>query len=803
MIRQIQKDGYRIAVDTQTGKWIGLYDRADADCNWLFEESDTGFCTPFVHGTQFSQDELVCPLEMTEDGLRGHTESGATRIEIKALDDRICGKFETPTDNGPRIGLHMNLNFLDLPSQCSWERQCMPKIIYVDEDYGYGYFVFATADRRYMILTVSGPFAAWRIRYSYEGHRMIGFQLLTQADDVRTDGRRELPVVGGLDFEIRFADDLSACLPKAAEALELPIVVPKISGGPVGADVPVEVLGTCREITITDPDGGTAPLEGNRIRLLKPGVYQVTAVSENGRPHVTRLLCHEGWERQLDRVNEFYCSHMQHACGAFFQGAASDTYAVDMDAIGGVRMGDPFSHYSCRCGEFGGFSGWAMIKNLLLFGEKKELTESVERYIYNWLLNRGHEDKPYFGTLNKKPASFLGRDYGAYHMFEEYNYMQHEIFLLEELADFYHLTGDESVREDAMHVVEHIVREHLSGDGSLICQNFPDEPGVDYSTVHIPVQAFLRWAEILKEEAPEKAVYLRGIAEKIADHVCRRGLDFPTEGEPCTEDGSMGCSAATLIYAYEHVAAKPEYLRVAKEILNAHHVLEMDGTDCRMKNSTIRFWETQYETRQWGASINAGHAWTIWTSEAKAALAMLEHDVQLLQEAYEGFLTNISKVSPCGGMYCCYTPDMIPGTPHAYWLDHMQDQTVGHNDLRPTTTHLGMKNPSGYFAASGNYYLIKASEIWDHISGVELTESVAINGVLEGSVFRSEAPNFDRLLIGGAVTEPVTVLCRAGAEVELLTDGQQLCLTGAEILEQSAGRYVVLVQGDRFTICSD
>lgn len=441
-----------------------------------------------------------------------------------------------------------------------------------------------------------------------------------------------------------------------------------------------------------------------------------------------------------------------------------------------------------------------MIKNLLLFGENKALAESVERYIYNWLLNRGHEDEPYFGTLNKKPASFLGRDYGAYHMFEEYNYMQHEIFLLEELADFYCLTRDESIREDAMHVVEHIAAEHLLRDGSLICQNFPNEPGVDYSTVHIPVQAFLRWAEVLKEEVPQQAIYLRSLAEKIADHVCRRGLDFPTEGEPCTEDGSMACSVATLLYAYQHVAKKPEYLRVAKEILHAHHVLEMDGTDCRMKNSTIRFWETQYETRQWGASINAGHAWTIWTAEAKAALALLEHDIQLLQESYEGFLTNISKVSPCGGMYCCYTPDMIPGTSHAYWLDHMKDQTVEHNDLRPTTTHLGMKNPDGYFAASGNYYLIKAAEIWDHISAVNLAEGTAINGVLDDNVFRSEAPRFNCLLVSGAGTEPLTVQCCTDSRVEILTNGQQLHLTGAEVLEQTAGRYVVRPEGDRFLI---
>ena len=259
----------------------------------------------------------------------------------------------------------------------------------------------------------------------------------------------------------------------------------------------------------------------------------------------------------------------------------------------------------------------------------------------------------------------------------------------------------------------------------------------------------MRWSKILQTQDSENSKFLAEAAQRIADHVCRRALHFPTEGEPCTEDGSMACAASTLLYAYRYLCPNPEYLAVAKKILDKHRVLEMEGTDCRMRGSSLRFWETQYETRDWGPSINAGHGWTIWTSEAKAQLAIIEGNVDLLKDSYQGFVTNMCKVNSSGGMYCCYTPDMIPDLPHAYCPEGVADPGLAENDLRPTTTHLAMRFPEGAFSASGNYYLIRAAEIWDHVSGLNLKTRISINGVLENGVFYSSAVKFSCVLIGG------------------------------------------------------
>lgn len=798
MKKEIRKSGYTLTFEESTGKWTGLYDTVSPQSNWLAENDKHGFCKPFIHGTQQGEDDLPCPFTYSDNTLKSSSPWGATNVEAALDEDRIRIHFSTEPDHGSRAGLQMNLNFLDLPTEGTWQSQCMPKVIYVEESYQYAYFVFATADHRYMVLTVSFPLAAWRILYSYEGHKMTGFQLLTQADDVITDGRGALPIVDTLEIQIQFAGSLSDCFAKISDCLGISIAMPAISGGQSGSRIPFDVIGNCTAVQIQDPDGKISIQKS--LVLEKTGMYKLITLSPNGRKHISHVLCHEDWETQFDRINRFYKTYFQDKTGAFYRAISSDTLKPDKKTFEGVPFGDPYEHFSCRTGEFGGFAAWSMIKNQLVFGEKPEFTNTVQRYLFDWALNRGHEDNPYCGTVYKKPNTYRGRDYGSYHFYEESNYLQHEIFLLEQMADYYRLYKDASVLPDALALADHIFSEHMREDGAVINQNTADDPGIDYSTVHPAACGFLRLAEAIKTEAPEKSRYLLSIAEKIADYVCKRALDFPTEGEPCTEDGSMGCSAATLLYAYMYIAPKPEYLRVAREILDAHHVLELNGTDCRMKNSTIRFWETQYETREWGPSINSGHAWTIWTSESKAMLALLDHDADLLQEAYEGFITNICKVDSNGGMFCCYTPDMIPGTPHAHY-NPPKDDSLEHNDMRPTSTHLGMAYPKKAYSASGNYYLIKAAEIWSHISGLNLNSGAAINGVYEDNLFLSAAKNLDTFVLSGKSSKPIRLKCHANQIVKILFDEKSTPhFTDGKILSQDDTSCTVLCEKSVLTM---
>lgn len=794
----VEKRAYTLTYDTETGGITGLYDRKNTSANWIATGEGMQFGVPFFNGVQWTENYLFCQfVEESQNGMVLRSESENTEIRWIFGEERLDVQMTVPTDCGPRAGIEMDLNLLDLPNGTDWRYQCMPKIIDVDESLEHAFFVFSTADDRYLALAVNSPFTAFRIKYNDAGHRMVGFQLLTEADDVVTGERSALRPVSKLYFSIIFGESVRDCLEKIADVMELCIGWPNVSGGFAGTELQIEFIGRKDRFWIEMPEGKV--VDGTSTLLLeREGIYRLKTISFSGRMHVSRVLCHAEWETIYDKVNHFYRNYFQDKCGAFYRAIWADSLKPEGgETFEGVAFGNPEFMCSCRSGEFGGFAAWAMIKNQLLFGEKPKLMESVRKYIENWALNRGHEDAPYYSTIYKKDQEFLGRKFGPYHLYREYNYPQYEIFLIEELIDYYKLSKDEEVLKDLIGLADHFMTEHIQDGCMVICENYPGKK-TDYSTVHPAIGAYIRLSELLGEIDKEKALVFLNQAEKIADHVCRRGAIFPTEGEPCTEDGSMACTVITLLWAYLKIKPKAEYLKMAEEIFWYHHcVLVMDGADCRMRNSSMRFWETQYETRDCGPSINAGHAWTIWISEAMALMAFIKFDILMLRDSYEGFITNLCKVKENGAMSCCYTPDMIPGTPHAPSKIGKRKRAEAYKndiDIRPSTIYLGMNMIQKTYSSSGNYFLIKAAELWGHISGIWLEELVGINGIYKNNVFESKAPDFSKLLISKLPEESMIVRCFCGKALTLYCPENmaQLLIFNADIVLREDNKIIVI-----------
>lgn len=800
---KIHKKYYSVTYDESTGEITGLYDMLNPEANWKAEASDKKMGTIFLHGTQDCEDEIpFSKVERTDNGFTGTSATGVSSVAYAFEEDRIQIKVKTDKDCGPRVGVQMNLNLLDMPTRLSWVNQCMPKVIYTDDEFGYAYFIFATADGRFLGLTVNGEFAAWRIQYSYDGHKMTGFQILMQADDVICEEGRRFPSVDSLSLTLIFSEVLSECMEKVADQLGVEIAMPEISGGLPGSNVPINMLNSeCRsaEPIIITPEGDAVPLEVREILpLTQNGIYTIKTTGQEGKVHRSRILCHEGWKELYHKINYFYRDYFQDECGAFYRVINKKSLQPDGTTFEGVSFGDPTSHFSCRTGEFGGFAAWAMMKNCLLFGKDSGLMESVNRYVLNWALNRFHEDRPYYGTVCKRESEYMGRHFSPYHLFEEMNYMQHEIFLLEELTDYVRLTDDREVLEDAVLLAKHILQDHFE-EGMIVNENTPGHK-VDYSTVHPAVCGFLALGQLLRERGDENAEQMFKAAEQIADHVCRRAFHFPTEGEPCTEDGSMSCSAITLLLAYLEIAPKKEYLETGTMILKAHRVLEMDGADCRMKNSSLRFWETQYESRDWGPSINAGHGWSIWCAQAKALYAHISCNFNMLKDSYEGFITNICKVEPSGGMSCCYTPDMLPGTPHAYYVNGVKvPDSV--NEMRPTSVYLANKYVEKTYSVSGNFFLIRAADTFFRMSGFDCETETAVNGIYQDGVFESAAPGFDYLLIKGNPKNFV-VKTSVGQILTIAFDGEreETVFEHAEIKKMKEKEVLLVAVGDKIGI---
>ncbi|MCC6580908.1 MAG: hypothetical protein IT440_10745 [Phycisphaeraceae bacterium] len=790
---ELQQGGIRLVFDPQTNHVTGLYGGA-SEADWISHAQGRRFGVPFVAGTQQTEtDVMLTRREIEPHRLIARSESRLTTLTWTMREDHVHAELSLPPRRGPRSGLSLDLDMLDLPDGNPWRQQVMPIGIHVADDLAYAWFIFHRADDDLLLMVVDGPLAAWRIRYSYLGHRMDGFQVLTEAQDVVPRDGTRLPVMQRLSVKLAFASSMDDAWRQAAKLARLAMAVPAITGGYVGSRVGYRLIGHATELIHLTPAGeqrSLPPALTGEVTLGEPGLHRLAVRSADGSTHVTRLFAHEPWHAVYDRVNHFYRDHFQHECGAFFAAIHTDSLQPDGLTFEGRPFGDPNYPNALRSGEFGGFCGWAMLKNMLLFGQEPSLRKSVDRYLLHWGLNRGHEDQPFNDTMYKRPAEHRGMKWSAYHLYKEVNFAQSEVFFLNQMIDYVRLTNDPAVLDDAVGLAKHFISDHVKPDGMVCCRNSADSSDHDYTTVEAPLVALVRLWHLLRERGHADAGFIRQTSLHVADYLLARGLDFATEGEPCTEDGSFACAAWSLLHAYLELEPRPRYMQFGMELLRLHAKLEMRGLDCRMNQSTIRFWETQYETDTWGPSINAGHGWSLWTAMAKFCAYRITRSMTMLQQSYEAFLTSLSKIDVSGGMYSCYTPDMIPGTPHQWCVP--KPLPIG-QDTQQTTIPLGWGYPTTY-AASGNHVLIQAAETWAHTSGVNVETNATINGMFDDKgVFVSAAPHFSRLAISAAPRQPMKLAVTPGRDLVITLEHAEigLELRDADVLERLDGEAVI------------
>ncbi|MDR0922131.1 MAG: hypothetical protein LBM95_07105 [Lactobacillales bacterium] len=371
---------------------------SERNSTWVNDFSES-FGLPFVNGTQNEEVYLSGNFEKTSDE-QGFfsSESKQTQIQYDFKEESIHYSATLPLNVGPRSGIDFSFNLLD--SNVLTTDHCMPKILYTDEKQQYAYFVFHSTTGEYLALTVKTPFAAWRIKYSKAGHRMLGFQLLNQIDDL-VDNPLTIRT-RKLEGSFLFSDTLEDIYEKIAEYLEISIAYYEINGGVIGNTIPLKIAGETTKMEVISPDGGKKELSYLEVLLEKKGTYQIQSYAKNGKQHVSSLLAVGEWKDYFVSMTEFSMDYFQHEVGAFYRAIHTDTLSPDGITFEGVSFGNPFKMVSCRTGEFGGFAGWGILKRALLFGKNEKIANSLKRYYENWALNLGHEKEPFLGQYQQK-----------------------------------------------------------------------------------------------------------------------------------------------------------------------------------------------------------------------------------------------------------------------------------------------------------------------------------------------------------------------------------------------------------------
>ena len=135
-----------------------------------------------------------------------------------------------------------------------------------------------------------------------------------------------------------------------------------------------------------------------------------------------------------------------------------------------------------------------------------------------------------------------------------------------------------------------------------------------------------------------------------------------TEGEHTFEDGMISCSMTQIGFfaLYLPPEERAPYIRAAETMLKKHRCLERMGSpDCRSRNTTIRYWESQYDVLVLKNMITSPHGWSAWKAYGVWYLYLLTGRVEYLTDAMELLGCCAQLIGPDGRMNWAFVVDPI------------------------------------------------------------------------------------------------------------------------------------------------
>ena len=262
-------------------------------------------------------------------------------------------------------------------------------------------------------------------------------------------------------------------------------------------------------------------------------------------------------------------------------------------------------------------------------------------------------------------------EFPAFHIYES-DRIQEQAFGVTIFLDAYRYFGDAIYLHYAMQSLNTLIDHHQGADGSIRRKS-----GHDFSTVCAPMIPILDMANFMIERDPGLSEKYFAAADRLAEYLYRRGFDFPTENAESKtfgeerEEGSISCTALSLLYYCQKGKRVEKYIECAKRILDYHENWIIRTPRAEAFRSTLRWWETLWEGDATGPSICAGHSWTLWRAEADFWYYALTGDRTHRDKAMASFMTNIAKVEANGRMTAVYTPDLIAGGGFASTADEV------------------------------------------------------------------------------------------------------------------------------------
>ena len=554
-------------------------------------------------------------------------------LTVKKYKNGLIFELSTKKEGLSEYGINLPFNFMGKKEGGGYKNQFLFNTPYTYENSDIKYFYLTKPNGKNLAVAILSPANGWKMDYSpYSwGHYFINLKLLCNFD--RAYGQ----TVNGnyLKFAVLPVTTFDNCLKQLSELYDAPFIDYEVSGGAVGTEIKLIPYG--KPDTIIEVYNGeetTIPYS-EWYKVKNEGLTTLIPV-KNGKKGAPVSVF--GYESLVSLYKK-----------------SMDT--VDLDLISTHTDGNLCEHQSWTS---------AMLRFLQkckhkLTEEEIALYESKLKILLDIITEEDEAKATPHRTILKAPHdSFL--PYNVYKSCRVQELASGIVILL----DAYKYFKDEKYLEYLKGAVTCLISGYQKEDGRIEV-DWGNNSREDYTTVCAPIIPIIDTGRYLSDIDPELSALCYDSAAKMAEYLYNRGLNFPTEGsktdltEEEMEDGSISCTALSLLYFAKNQMYDEKYIKKAKEILDLHENWVIKAPIAGMHRSTLRWWETGWEGDGDGPAICAGHAWSIWRGEADYLYFELTGDTSHLIKAQNTFMTNLSKINEKGESYANYNPDMING----------------------------------------------------------------------------------------------------------------------------------------------
>jgi len=574
--------------------------------------------------------------DLYKDNLTPYTSHKALFNEIddvklytQELDDGININIELLSNRYSEWGVNLPFNFMGKVNGNGYTNQYLFNSPYKDENNIYKYVYLTNPNGNNLLIILDKDSSGWKMDYSpyCGGHFFLNLKILSQFDKEYEKDKNNKK----LSFFIYEVKDFNEAILKVSNHFNRPVLTYDISGGKLNDKININIIGKCDYIS----DG----INKYDVKNKDSFIYEIQ------KEGITRLVPYVNEENGLEttiygykNIEDLY---------------KKSIYAISFDDINVTDRN--LCEHQCYVS--------ASLRYMLKYGKDKKTEEIVKKalsIIMETDINKAVERVTVLDTADN--------NYGvpSYHVYHSKR-IQEQFFGVTIFLDAYKYFKDEKYLKYATGSMNTLIDLYQEEDGGFYTQMPWNRNKDDYSTVTCLILPLIDLTLFMKDK--DESLYNKYLesTKKLAKHVYDRGLNFPTETvvgsehEDEMEDGSISCTALTLLYYSYKIERNEEYIKKAKEILDLHENWVVHTPLVNAYRSSLRWWETYWEGDCDGPALCLGHAWTIWRAEADYFMYKLSNGKKYLINSINSFNTNFAKIEEDGSSYSCFFLDYITG----------------------------------------------------------------------------------------------------------------------------------------------